>query len=563
MSTTATPVRPTAAPAARRTWPDWLLEVGVGLVVAVAYLLTLSGNHSENEDSVNYVVRIRDAPHSQFFEGIHVIFDWVAWAVYEVVRATGITKDPLRTIQVFDALLAAVTVALLARLLRRGGVSRAAVLVACGIFAFSYSFWRNGVEVDVRVLSAFFLVLSLGAAWRAIERPSVRAFAILGVLNGLAVLAHVTNVLFAGVAITAMLLARRGRPPAALGRWFGGYAATACAVVVPVYALAAVVRDLGTPKKFWDWFTAETHGGSYGQINVGAVKDAVVGCGRALVGAHFALAIHSVHRFVNNHYPGKPLREEFYFLRGYSTALAGALLAASVVLALLIVVLAAQWLSRRVRLRLDGRLRVLALLCVVWLVVYAALFTIWDPFNIELWYVFWLPVALLLALPLAAARTSRLRLGAGAALVVGLFLVNLLGSQLPQRSNAKDYWRVRATWYREHTNKDDLVISYDYNWSNYLAYLTRAQVVDAQDFFKRMPRAAAAAEVRRIADSSHARRVFISDYNFDPYPGNPAACDDGMHTCENAALLRRLLLPRSHVVARTPLEKVWEYSRPS
>src|SRR5207245_8897974 len=110
-------------------------------------------NHSENEDSLNYVVRIRDDPHSQFFEGVHVIFDWIAWVVYEAVRATGITRDPLRTIQVFDALLAAVTVSLLARILVRGGVRRSAALVACGIFAFSYSFWRSSVEVDVRTLS--------------------------------------------------------------------------------------------------------------------------------------------------------------------------------------------------------------------------------------------------------------------------------------------------------------------------------------------------------------------------------------------------------------------------
>ena len=560
MSTTPTRVRPTAALAARRVWPDWLFEAGVGVVVAIVYLLTLSGNHSELEDSMNYANRIRHDPHSQFFEGIHVIFDWIAWAVYEVVRATRITQDPLRTIQVFDALLAAVTVALLARILVRGGVSRTAALVACGIFAFSYSFWHNSVEVDVRALSA--LALSIGAAWRATEQPSVRAFAVLGAVNGLAVLAHATNVLFAAVAIAAMLMARRGRSLSAVSRWFGAYAATACALVVPIYAVAAVVRDLGSPKAFWDWFTAETHGGSYGQIDLGALKDAVVGCGRALVGAHFALAIHSVHRFVHTHFPAKPLREEYFFLRGFSVALAEILLAVSVILAMLVVVLAVPWLSRRLRLQLGERARTLAVLCVVWVVAYAALFTIWDPFNIELWYVFWLPVALLLALPLASGRSSRLRLGAGAALVAGLFAVNLLGSALPQRSNAKDYWRVRADWYRTHVHPGDLVIAYDYIWSNYLAYLTPAKVVDAQSFFKQMPRAQAAAKVRRIADSSHARRVFLSDYDFNPYPGDPAACNDGMHTCENAAILRRLLLPRSHVVARTSLEKVWEYRRP-
>jgi MFS family permease len=540
----------------------WGVESAVVTAVAAVYLLTLSGNHSETEDSIAYAVRVRDEPHSHFFEGPHVVFDWVAWAFYEVVRGLGITRDPLRTIQVFDALLAAATVGLLARTLLRGGVSRASTLVACGILAFSYGFWHNSVEVEVYTLSAFTLVLAFGAAWRASERPSFRAFAALGVANGLAVLAHATNVLFAAVAIAAMLLARRARPLAEVGRWFAAYSAAACAVVVPVYAVAAGVLGLGTPKKFWDWLTVETGGASYGQFGLGAVKDAIVGCGRALVGAHSALVLGPIRTFIHDHFPSKPLREEHFFLRGFSTLVAEALLGASAVLAVLVVALAALWLSRRVRLRLDGRIRRLALLCAVWLVAYGLLFTFWDPLNIELWYVFWLPAALLLALPLTATRASRFQLWLGAAVVAGLFVVNLFGSQLPQRANAKDYWRVRASWYREHLHRGDLLIAYDYVWSSYLAYLTHARVVDAQSIFKKLPRAAAGAKVLHIANTSHARRVFLSDYDFDPYPGDPAACNDGMNTCANTALLRRLLRPRAHLVAETELEKVWLYRRP-
>ena len=170
---------------------------------------------------------------------------------------------------------------------------------------------------------------------------------------------------------------------------------------------------------------------------------------------------------------------------------------------------------------------------------------------------------MLLALPLAFERPSRVRAALGVSVVLGLLVVNLLGSQLPQRANAKDYWRVRAQWYRTHLRPDDLLISYDYVWSSYLTYLTPARVVDAQSIFKRTSRAAAGEEVRRIADSSHARRVFISDYAFDPYPGDPAACNDAMNTCANTAVLRRLLRPRAHLVARTPLELVWEYRRPA
>lgn len=555
---------PDAATAARGDRSRTLLDLGVGAIVSVVYLLTLSGNHSETEDSLAFAIRVRDEPHSKFFEGAHLIFDWVGWAIYEAVRATGITRDPLRTLQVFDALVAAATVALLARILLRAGIRRPAVLVACGIVAFSYGFWRNGVDVEVYALSALTLVAALGVALHAVERPSTRSFALLGLLNGLAVLAHATNLLFGAVAIGALLLARGERPLRAVGRWLAAYAVTAAAVVVAVYATAAATLRLGSPREFWSWLTVETQGpGGYGRISPGAVKNAVVGGGRALVGAHSALAVHRIAAFVHTHFPSKPLREEAYFLRGFSTALALTLLALTVVVGLLLLALAASWLSRRTRTGLgEGAPRTLAVLCTIWLVAYGLFYTFWDPLNIELWYVFWLPAAVLLALPLALRRRPPLRLALGAALVLGLFVVNLLGSQLPQRSNADDYWRVRASWYRSHLRPDDLLISNGYIWSSYLTYLSRGHVVDVRTLFDEMPRPAAALAVRRIADRSHARHVYFSDFDFYPHPGDPQACDDGLGTCADAAALRRVVLPRSRVVARTSLERVWEYRRP-
>jgi hypothetical protein len=546
----------------RSSQRDSVLALGVGVTVALVYLLTLSGNHSETEDSVNFARRIRDDPHSHFFEGAHVVFDWVAWAFYELVRATGITQDPLRTVQVFDALLAGATVGLLAAVLASAGVSPAGRLVACGTLAFSYSFWRNSIDVEVYTLSAVALVASLGAAVRAAERPSERSFGLLGLLNGAAVLAHVTNVIFAPVAFVAVMRARRRRPEGGAARWFASYAAAAVAVVVAVYAVAAAVLRLGSPREFWDWLTAETSGGGgYGSVSVHSAAEAVIGAGRGFVGAHSALAIGAISRLERTHFPSKPLREEHYFLRGFSSSLAVVLLVGAAVIAVVAVILAASWARRRSRPRVEGPTRTVAVLCATWLVVYAVFFAFWDPLNIELWYVVWIPAAVVLGLAAAGARPRPLLLYAGAALVVLLFAVNLVGSVLPQRANARDYWRTRAQWYVKHLHHDDLLISYDYVWSSYLSYLTHGHVVDAQAIFKKMPREEAARRVLRIAESSHARRVYLSGYDFDPYPGDPAACDDGFHSCENAAALRRLLLPRAHLVARTQLERVYVYER--
>jgi hypothetical protein len=165
--------------------------------------------------------------------------------------------------------------------LERAGFGRSGALLAGALVAFSYGFWRNGVEIEVYALSALALVACLGAALRAAERPSARAFRVLGVVSGLAILAHVANVFFAAVVLAVLVLPtapRRGSYA-----YVGEYVVSG-AVVVAAYGAAIVSLHLTSVHDFWDWMTFESSGGGYCAITPRRLAEAVVGLVRALVG---------------------------------------------------------------------------------------------------------------------------------------------------------------------------------------------------------------------------------------------------------------------------------------
>jgi hypothetical protein len=168
-----------------------------------------------------------------------------------------------------------------------------------------------------------------------------------------------------------------------------------------------------------------------------------------------------------------------------------------------------------------------------------------------------MPLAVLLAIPLTSVRARGPWLGVGVVLAAGVFAVNLFGSQLPQRTDAKDYWRVRASWYVAHMNRDDLVVSYGYIWSNYLRYLTRADVIDAQQVAKQHSTAATVRIANAAIRRSNADRVYVSGYVQKP-PTQDCLADRA--TCTISAALWRSLRPHVRLAGHSHFESVWRYS---
>jgi hypothetical protein len=432
-----------------------------------------------------------------------------------------------------------------------------AAATACGVLAFSYGYWWYSVEVEVYILSTLLLILTLAAAWHAALAPAPRRFAVCGAANGLAVLGHNTNVLFAAVALAALVFAWRALPRREALRCGLAYVAAAIATVLPLYLLAFAAAGLESPRQIADWLTGYARQGTWGHLTAANAPKAIVGAGRALIGGHFALSLESI-AGVAGRMPGMALREKLYLVRGYSPALAAVLLVASCIAVLGMLVLAAAWLRRPA---LGRGERTLAALCLVWLAVYTPFFFWWDPSNIEFWIAVWVPLSILLALPLArsAGLGPSVWPPVAATVVAALFAVNLLGSVLPQRDAARDYWRTRVAWYEQHAAPADTVLATGYVWSNYLSYYTGAAVVNAHEAFLRHgdDRDAAVDELRRRLEGTSGR-VLVSSEALWPEPESDTACGAADPDCLDAEALRTALLPHARLVHDGPMEQVWQ-----
>ena len=529
--------------------------VVVGLGLAVLYALTRSGNHRETEDSVAFAVRVRDAPPADLLEGTHLAYLTVGRAFASLARAAGLTEDPLRALQMLDAILAGAAIGGLWLLLRSAGLAPLTAAASAGTAALSYGYWRNAVEVEVYAFSAAMLVGCLAAAWFAARAPGVRAFAVLGLANGVAVLAHVTNVLFAFAAAAAVVLAARAerRGPVAAVPWVATYVAAAAFVVLPAYGVAAAVHGLGSPAEVREWFFERTgEGGDYGTVSPANLAEGAFGSGRALLGGHFALSLEPIREFLMTHFAGKTFSEELFFLEGLPRSVAVALLVLTLVAAASVASLAAGWLRRPA---LDPEQRTLAILAVTWLVPFALVILWWEPLNIELWYAVWLPAAVLLGLPLHARNRGALVV----TMVGATLVVNFVGSVLPQRDEDRDLWRAKTSWYRTHVRPDDLVVSNGYVWSSYLRYLVDAEILDIEDVFREVEteREALRELRRRVAAASG--RVLVSGEAFHAFADRRSACLDAPRTCAIAAATARELRDECELLAvvREPFERVW------
>lgn len=476
----------------------------------------------------------------------------MGWAAYHCALLLGYGGGPLLPVQITNVFIGALGAALVWFLLRTVTRDFIVASAGCGILAFSYGYWWYSVEVEVYMLSVAFLICSLLIAHRAALRPKAGSFAALGATTGLAVLAHVTNVLFGAVAMVAVLYAARALPPRRLANCAAAYAGVVAGVVLPAYVLAIRVIGFSSPDEVLEWQTDYAQNDAWGGWGISALPKAVIGAGRSLTGGHFALSLDPARDLAYRVLPTQSLREEVFLVRDLGPASAVLLLLLVVAVLLMLAVLAAGWLRRP---DLNGSARVLAVLCLSWLVPYAVFFTWWEPDNVEFWIAAWVPLAILLALPLSAngSPVSRGRASGVLLIVAVLFAVNLFGSVLPQHGLQNDYWRLRYSWYENSAKPSDMVVANDYIGASYLDYFSRAEVIytgslsEPEDLGD---------ELQRHIRTSRAQRVLFSGDAFFPAADTFSRCVNGI--CERASAAREEFLPRTHVVSDLPLEKVRE-----
>ena len=101
------------------------------------------------------------------------------------------------------------------------------------------------------------------------------------------------------------------------------------------------------------------------------------------------------------------------------------------------------------------------IVCVLWIVVYAAFFTVWSPGYFVFWVPVLVPTAVMLALALAHYRARRGGLAANWLLGVWIVLYAVLNAQasiLPHLAPNSDPFRRIAADVRAHTQPGDIVL---------------------------------------------------------------------------------------------------------
>jgi len=554
---------PRALPGARD--PRMLLEAVVVFAgVLLVYLSTLAEAHGEAEDSMRYAMEVRSGDPELLFIPYHLAYGWVGRGFYLLWTAFGWDRGSLVPLQVLNALIGAFGVGVLWCVLRGVVAGRLAAVAGCGLLAFSAGYWWYSVEVEVYVLSAVVLIGAITFALRAATAPSETAFLRLGLISGLAVLGHNTNVLFGGVGLAALVIAAprltRGRV-VRCGLW---YAAGTVLVVGPAYAVALAVVDATTPSEAYDWMTGYVFGPEWGTWSATSVVKAVTGLGRGLIGGHFAFSLDPVRDAVLPLVPRETMRERLFLVRNFTPGLALALVPLVLATGAGVVVLVVRWLRRPV---LTEQTRVLAILCLVWFVTYAAFFTWWEPFNVEFWIAPWVALAILFAICNAERpdRPLRWRGLAIGVVVVSLFTCNLVGTVWPQLDRENDYWRVRLAWFEENAVDSDLIVAQQPTVAYYLRYFAPSRVIDAEleVFLPVSPdHERAVVELDARLNREAADRVLTSDEFFHPAADEYSCCPDADLAAQGLAARSRFF-GRSRILATPELEVVYEIERTS
>jgi hypothetical protein len=544
-----------------------LLFEGLAIWVAlsVVNLLLLVRVQNESDDSLWYLWFIRRGHATELFSPYHLVASWIGWAAYNGVRLLGYDGGPLIPMQVLNALFGAAGIAILWLLIRFATNARVPAIAAAGALSVSYGYWAYSLGPDIYPFATASLIAALAAAYYATMNPRGIHYALFGLLGGVSVLGHNSNALFVltvGGGSLVLVLRQAGlRRAIELGLC---YSAGVLLAIVPLYGAALATVKASTPSEAYDWLTAYAQSGEWGYIRASNLPKAIVGAGRAFIGGHFLFSLDPVRDWAEDASGGKSLREEVYLARDFPRWLAYLLAVPIIAIGGALLVLAFNWLSRW-RL-LERGPRTLATLCLAWLLPVVLFAFWWEPVNLEFWMAAWVPLIILLALPLAAAsgeRSRRIDAVVVGVLLVSLFTVNFFGSIVPQLTEDNDYWRQRIAWYEQNATEDDLILANNHSETFYLRYFTPATVIEIDvpwlDNGKDSDRAFVVVN-DEVADWDG--RVLISDEVFDPASDEYSSCVEGQRPCiDFVAKLREEYQPGSTVIAEDDLEKVWELNR--
>lgn len=405
-----------------------VMPVAVFAGLAVLYLSSLPVNHSEAEDAVHYMRRVRGGemnmhPNHLLFESLHGL--WL-----RALDALGVglsVEQAMQVLTVFFALAALAAVC--GMIARRSGMP--AAVAGTAALSVTFGFWHYGTEADTYIPP---LAFALMAFWALDLRPGQRRAVLIGLALAAATLLHQMYVFLAVVLSVAMV----ARQPRSADAWRQAtiVAAVSGGLVAAVYWVA-FLNTAPDGMSFLDWTRGHARNGLWTPFSILSPFKSVLGFGTALLSPNALFTIPAVQDAIGALAPDSSFVEEIFVAT--MTISRTELLAIAAAFIVLVVaggtaLCIAFFAPDRTRVPLGELDRTL-----LWaIVVYAALATIWEPTNREFWIHIVAFLFVLLARLTDFGRKSALMswsAGAGA-----LFVINYLSAIEPYTHRDGDYW---------------------------------------------------------------------------------------------------------------------------
>lgn len=494
-----------AADGAARRSDLWLF-----LTFAALYLATWPVNHAISIDPYFYARMITAEPMSAVPHPRLMLWILAMQALYRSAAAIMPGIDPFTIIGAVNALVTALAVALMARVLRTGlGLPTATARLGAVLFGLSYGVWRYATEIEVYALAmcaALGLVLMALANDRAAQGSGGAPVLALAVAAGLLGLFYQPLAILTMLAVPGLLM-WRGRLRALVV-----YCAIAGLLTLGGFALGAVFGNHDRATATVD-FVLQTRELRPTMPGLRTIVAALYGFGSDILSTTWMLAHEALRAAFLRLSPGEIFDEEIFAAgrAGWLAFVPALTLPAAAVGLGGLAVRAARWGGGCPPAGARGQGAPIALI-LLWFLAHAAMMTILSPSGFEGWLLaavpFWMIVARWLLAPALAAGGAVW----GWLLVAAFLLHNGLAGVAIQHGPSGDYFRARTDAVLAETGPGDLiVIATNWNLHQYLRHRARAETLRADEVGAEATRAAIAAALGRGA-----RVVMLDDMEHPP-----------------------------------------------
>jgi hypothetical protein len=453
----------------------FLLPAAVGLVYFSFCLATLSRQYTF--DAISYLWDVEQtrlglpldpaAVTYNFFHSQHLLFSPVVYLFYHFCAWWGYTGSALAPAQFLNLLEGSLALGLVCRLLLELTEDGFLAAVFSAVLGLSYAFWYNTAMISDHMASCLLAVVYVAMLHRThVGSASGGRLALLGFVNGFAMLMHQVNGLLGAVFLLALALDREAAG-SRLRRLVVYTGAATATVAVPYAVVGIFILGNTAPYDFvfWSFYYAMPGvinvAGHYGTVSVGKLGELAAGFGASWVGGFY---------WMNRVFEERAL--QLFAVPLFSCLAAAALLASAAIARL-----------RAPSGALSESLRRMRRYAAAWFLSYALLLFWWWPSYYQLWAVplvggvLWTGIWFHRALAAAPARRAAVRngllLAAGA-----LFAANLIAAYLPMRDAAANEYLTTTESLGPHTKPGDLVVvPGNDEYETYIPYFLHRDVV--------------------------------------------------------------------------------------